>query len=223
MSNWRIEMYVCNKCQAWGLSFKGDYKPEQFLEGKTSSKVWIVGLNPHSEVDTYADKTPEDLANFICKGESYLEADYFQKIKAVSEKLHRMIGKENGCASTDIVKCFSMTWPPRKEELPNISRFSKGKVEETCGEYLRNQIKLLKPLILVCNGESACRALQKLVKPTEKKLFPIGEWMTTYYVGEVEEHQVVVILAGFWGRVDNRAKRRIGLEIEWHMQRLELG
>ena len=39
-------MKICNKCAEYGLKFKRQYNPDEFLEGKPNSLIWIIGLNP---------------------------------------------------------------------------------------------------------------------------------------------------------------------------------
>lgn len=42
-------MKVCNKCAEYGLKFKREYNPDEFLEGKPNSLIWIIGLNPKKD------------------------------------------------------------------------------------------------------------------------------------------------------------------------------
>ncbi|RBP52987.1 hypothetical protein DFR28_101371 [Arenicella xantha] len=42
-------MYGCYKCKEFGLEFNRCYKPEEFIEAKTNSRIWVIGLSPAVE------------------------------------------------------------------------------------------------------------------------------------------------------------------------------
>ena len=150
---------------------------------------------------------------------------YFNDFKKVSSKLFDMLGKEKGVAHTDIVKCVSRNFPSDKD--PKQKR-----IIENCKPFLEKQLVEKYPKMIICNGNAVVRLISDIIKPpnlfdqlharikTGAKL--ISEPMTSY-IGKLESREIIVILSGFIGRIDNLSKRRLGLEIEQYMSKLEIG
>lgn len=143
-------MHDCIKCQQYGLRFKRNYRPVEFIEGKKDSRVWIVGLNPAMAQDWVDERTPEDLEKHFDALDSM--HSYFKDFKSVSASLFEGCGKQEGTAHTDIVKCSSLSFPPEG---------AKGKharaVIQQCKGFLEEQIKIHRPRIIVCNGSEVSR------------------------------------------------------------------
>jgi len=104
-------MKECNKCKAFGLGFKRNYLPQEFIEGKTNSKIWIIGLNPAAEMNWEDSMRDADDLSIAFEDKSKLPS-YFKNFEKVSPVLFNLFGKENGVAHTDLVKCSSKKWPP---------------------------------------------------------------------------------------------------------------
>lgn len=192
-------MIECSKCQEYGLSFKRHYNPAKFLEGRTSSSVWIIGLNPAMDQD-WVDPRNESNLNAYFDDPSTLSR-YFQDFKKVSPRLYSLFGKENGIAHTDMVKCSSKKWPPDSCRGKDAK-----KVIGNCKDYLINQIAQYKPKMIICNGAPISHEIQTILKPIKKT--------ETYYITQIDKVKVIVVLSGFIGRIDNYSRRRLGLEIE---------
>ncbi len=103
-------MTACNKCANHGLVFPGQYNPDEFLEGKPNSLIWIIGLNPKKDKRFKFPLTVYD-CNHCFDREVH---PYFKDFKKVSAKLYDLFGKDRGVAHTDLVKCPSKTFPPKK-------------------------------------------------------------------------------------------------------------
>lgn len=210
--------HECLKClKDYKFCFRRHYDPEQFLEGKASSRVWIVGINPKSKPqnsDSETDpKTLKDLESFVTK-----KCSYFSHFKIASPRLYELMGQQNGVANTDIVKCFSNEWPPK---IGNVKMKPTG-IIKNCIPYLEKQLRLLKPDLLICNGTPAYNEIIKIVKIGSREDLGPGEWDKTYYIGEFEGHRTIVIWSGQIGRDCNAAKRRLGIEIEWFLSYLKM-
>ncbi len=192
----------CSKCKDFGLEFNRNYKPVEFLEGKPSSEIWIIGLNPAEDED-WKDKGRDfqDLSN--CLNDSTKIHPYFKGFKKVSPILFEKFGKENGVAHTDLIKCSSRRWPPVSCKGKKINE-----VINNCQDYLSTQIEIFKPKLIICNGAPVSHKIKEILKPKN--------WLTdTVYESETnKEQKVIVVLSGFIGRIDNFSKRRLGYEIE---------
>jgi uracil-DNA glycosylase family 4 len=203
-------MFVCNKCSELGLKFNRRYKPEDFLEGKPSSKIWIIGLNPANKVDWQdIERAKSDLPEYFKNLDRV--HPYFKNFKKVSPKLFDLFGQELGVAHTDLIKCSSEKWPPEN---------CKGKKAQTvianCKPYLLEQIKIHKPSLIICNGAPVSHEIQ-MALPMSKKI------SDTAYESKIDKNTTItVILSGFIGRIDNFSKRRLGYEIEGLMEELSL-
>ena len=58
-------MIICEKCNDFGLRFERQYSPEEWLEGKATSRVWIVGLNPKGSSNLVDKRNKEDLSCYF--------------------------------------------------------------------------------------------------------------------------------------------------------------
>ncbi|MFW6047194.1 MAG: uracil-DNA glycosylase family protein [Candidatus Woesearchaeota archaeon] len=200
-------MVLCNKCDKYGMTFERKYSPTEFVEGKLTSKIWIIGLNPKKEISAIDKRTVKKLSVFLDKKD---ELSYFKDFNKVSNLLYDLLGKENGVCHTDIVKCFSKGFPP-KDPNHNDKRLGvKGQREiiRNCSNYLKEQLILHKPRMIICNGSYSCNKIKELVIPNEKQSYD------TYYIGKYKDQEIVVVLSGFIGRIDDYSKRRLGKEIE---------
>ncbi len=205
----KCELCTTKKCK---FNFNRKYKPDDFIEGKTNSKIWIVGLNPKADF-TYTDKRDiSDLNNFFMgkdKADQKKTYSYFKDFKKVSDLLYKYLGKEEGVAHTDIVKCFSNEFPPK-----GCSKKDIDSVISNCSTYFIKQIEKYSPKMIICNGSYVCREIQKIVSPKES----ISIRNATHYIGIINtldgEKEIIIVLSGFIGRIDDYAKKRLGKEIE---------
>lgn len=194
-------MKECNKCKNYGLIFKRNYSPDEFLEGKTNSKIWIIGLNPAAEIEWEDPGRDVKELSFAMKDRSKLSS-YFKNFEKVSSELYSMFGEEYGVAHTDLVKCSSKKWPP------DSCKGKKAKVViDNCKSYLFEQIEKYKPKMIICNGAPVSHEIEKVLESYKK----ISD---TAYESMINETKVIVILSGFIGRIDNFSRRRLGYEIE---------
>lgn len=194
-------MHECRKCVELGLRFCRPYLPNGFIEGDAHSPIWIIGINPKERVDWIDTRSEDDLRDGFAELAS--KHGYFRKFRDVSERLFARIGKPNGVAHTDLVKCSSLSWPPK-----GASALTARQIVANCAEFLRMQIVQFKPRLLLCNGSDVCRFIRTVVQPVA---IPA---CATSYRGRVDGHEIDVVLSGFIGRIDNFAKRRLGQEIE---------
>jgi len=194
-------MIECRECQAFGLRFKRNYEPVQFLEGRPTSIAWIIGLNPAVDQDWVDSRSESDLHEYF--NDTTTLHPYFKDFENVSPELFKMLGKDNGVAHTDLIKCSSKKWPP------DTCKGKKAKIVITnCKKYLIEQIVKYKPKLIICNGAPVSKEILSIIKPPIKKV-------ETYYTGQIGGARVTVVLSGFIGRIDNYSKRRLGVEIEY--------
>lgn len=194
-------MSTCDKCKDFGLEFNRRYKPEEFIEGKANSEVWIIGLNPAAEEGwANEEKGLEELSNHFNDLDNI--HSYFKDFEKVSPKLFHRFGKDKGVAHTDLIKCSSKSWPPKS---------CKGKKSEivinNCKSYLFEQIVKHKPKMIICNGAPVSRHLKEILIADE-------QLSDTAYLSNINGNNVVVVLSGFIRRIDDFSKRRLGYEIE---------
>ncbi len=200
----------CEKCIQYGLCFERRYTPEECLWGKKSSPIWIIAINPRGERDElkYNDAyTRDELRGYF--NTQMKNRPFFRNYEKVSPRLFALLGRDNGVAHVDIVKCYSNSFPPK-------GRISKeaNKIINNCRCYLEKQLEEITPKVIVCNGRSVCQLMKELIKPIEDN--------TTSYYGKYNNSRVFVVLSGFIGRLDNYAKRRLGLEIETYLDRIRI-
>jgi uracil-DNA glycosylase len=200
MGNEEFSMCECTKCKEHKFGFKRKYQPCEFIEGKKDSRVWIVGLNPAEEPDWVDDRTITEREKFLNLNDWHSIPSYFKDFRSVSTLVFEKFGKDLGTAHTDIVKCSSRAFP-------------KGKVAhaliKNCKGFLEEQIKTYKPRIIVCNGVLVSKFMLEFLRPPHD--YTNGQ---TSYWSEIDGFKICVVLSGFIGRIDNFAKRRLGMEIE---------
>ena len=202
--------YECSKCKKYGLKYERKYKPSGYLEGKRNSPIWIVGLNPKGELGENDKREVGELENCFDKKEDIY--NYFKSFKKVSDKLYNLLGKDKGAAHTDIVKCYSKKFPPKDCKGKDVEI-----IVNNCKEHFSKQLKELCPKMIICNGVPVCDLIKEIIKPSP------DEQITTRYIGNFNGKEIVVILSGFIGQIDNYAKRRLGKEIESSMREYEIG
>lgn len=196
---------TCDKCKAYGLEFraKRDISPVNVIDGNVNADILIVGLSPKGKIGHIEERSLSDFVDFNPNGHSY-----FRDFRKVSEKLYLNWEKQNrNIAHTDLVKCFSETFPPENETQKKVSQRI---IVDNCVGFLKKQILAIKPKIIICNGSAVCWEMIRMIPPKQLKNL---DSLTSYCV-EIDNHKFWVVLSGFIGRIDNRNKRRLGMEIE---------
>jgi uracil-DNA glycosylase len=189
----------CDKCfKLTGMSFKRGYKPVEYIHGRKNSQIWIVGLNPRGEIgDNDEKETIHDLLN------STFDNSYFRDFKNVSTLIYNAFSKENGVAHVDLVKCFSRSFPP-----VNLNKSELDEILCNCRSYLKDQLEIHKPKVIICNGSHVVWHIEKLIPPISDEYD-----YETFYIGNAL-NKPIIFRSGFIGRLDNYAKRRLGKEVE---------
>lgn len=200
-------MLNCGKCIEYDFWFSPDqeYAPAEFLEGKRNSRVLIVALNPKLDKTHKIAKTTVELEIVFDNKENI--PSFFKDYGKVSKCLFDLLGRDHGAAHTDIVKCLSRTFPPE-----NCGWKETQQIIENCKHYFEMQLKEISPELIICNGRAVCDVVTDIIKPPED--------YGTSYRATYDGADVTVILSGFIGRIDDFAKRRLGVEIEQHMVKL---
>lgn len=191
-------MHECRKCEAYDLTFRREYPPEDFLEGFSDAKVWIVGLNPAVEPRPEAT-APESTFVDLSKVHSY-----FRDFAIVSPRVFEGLGKQAGTAHTDLVKCASSSWPPQ-----GVKASDRAKIIANCENFLLNQIRKRRPSMIICNGAEVSAAIKRALPPSAE----VSPEVTCYFA-LIDGSRVAIVLSGFIGRIDHYSKRRLGREIE---------
>jgi uracil-DNA glycosylase len=209
---------TCNKCAKHGLSFISDYElsPTDYIEGKRNADILIVGLNPRNPVGTPEIRTLDKFESFTPQGNPYLKD--FNK---VSQPLFDNYNSPNSrVAHTDLVKCFSNSFPPKitkdEKEIIVDSRV----IIDNCKVHLMNQIIKMKPKVIICNGSPVSWEIIDMFPPSAE----VNRNTVTSYQTTLTDtgHKFWVILSGFIGRIDDRNKRRLGVELEEILQREDI-
>jgi hypothetical protein len=199
-------MFECNRCREHGLFFERQYAPEDAIVGHPTAPVWIIGLNPRGpEGYNPRNETAEYLRAYFQSGNVHRYYDDFQK---VSPRLFNLLGDPRGVSSTDLVKCCSEAFPPK-----TTGRGGATFLVQQCTQYLENQIRKFKPRVLICNGAAVSDAIKKRFPPTGMQ----DEKSLTSYQVTLPDIDFAVVLSGFIKRIDDYVKRRLGQEIEKHL------
>jgi uracil-DNA glycosylase family 4 len=185
--------------------------PDQWIEGDPKSLIWIVGLNPKTtkNADQDMNLSIDQLRDEFSSRSN--RAPYFKDFGKVSSKLLAALGRKEGVAHTDIVKCDSAEWPPK-----GISSSDIVLIEKACAQYLENQIRKYKPRLLICNGSSVSTYIKALLGRRDGQ----DKDLETHFESDKYGHPMHVILSGFIGRIDNYSKRRLGRDIEQRIEAL---
>jgi uracil-DNA glycosylase len=205
---------TCDKCLKHGLGFYSTYiTPVDYIEGKRNSDIWIIGLNPKGEIknsENPEQRTIKDFENFRPTSHSY-----FKDFNKVSQNLYNNFNSiDSRVAHTDLVKCFSQSFPPVVIKDGQQTIIDISQVIENCKGHLMSQIKQFKPKLILCNGSPVSREILKMFPPlTEENWNTITSYQTSYNFDNIE-HKFWIVLSGFIGRIDDRNKRRLGKEIE---------
>lgn len=192
----------CNNCNSFGLSFDRAYEPQQAIAGSRNSRIWIIGLNPAQDQDWIDQRQINDLINYF--GNQATVHRYFKRFRIVSETLYNQFGADHGVAHTDLVKCFSPTWPPE-----GVTAQGRSQIIANCTSHLQGQLREFSPEIIICNGSEVSAEVKRLLPPS-----PNTSSQATTYTYEDGERSIQIVLSGFIGRIDNYSKRRLGVEIE---------
>jgi len=184
------EVFKCHGCP--------DLKsPPVFLVGNPEAKIWVIGINPRLEdfEDVKESKTFEEHQ----KNE---ERYFFEKnVHSYFRDFRQVFGDnwlqkfQESIAHIDLVKCSS------KKNKRNKN------VECKCGKFLQRQIEMFKPRLIVCNGVPVCEWFEKNYNISIKN-------KTQADLKTSDGHEFTVIFSGFIGRIDNYAKKRLGMEID---------
>jgi len=196
-----MDTLKCDRCSSLGLSFHAEnIYPYEYLEGKPTADIWIVGLNPKGEIGGINKRTKEDFISFDPDCHSY-----FHDFKKVSKKLYsNWKSQDSKVAHTDLVKCASPSFPATGKYLDQEA------IVKNCKVHLLEQIKRGKPKVIICNGSVVCREMINFFPPETTE--PTNT--LTSYKAVYEGHSFWIVLSGFIGRIDDRNKRRLGKEIE---------
>lgn len=196
--------------------------PIEYIEGNPNADIWIIGLNPKDEIGHIEERTKEGFKNF-----SPNDHPYFKDFKKVSNKLYEnWLGENCIIAHTDLVKCFSNTFPPEIMIDVKKKKLNTKEVIGNCSEHLYNQIQSSKPKVIICNGSPVSKEMFGLFPPKTKNsdIKSLTSYKTDVQFKNGEIHQFWIVLSGFIGRIDDWNKRRLGTEIEeiFKLEKIEL-
>ncbi|MDP2857927.1 MAG: uracil-DNA glycosylase family protein [Bacillota bacterium] len=202
--------HVCDRCPS--LCFRRGYRPEEYLEGRRDSTVWIIGLNPRQDTDWVDKRTAEQLGaafeDDAVPSSAGLKRDpFFRNYRSVSPRLFDNLGLPEGVAHTDLVKCSSRSFPPPDTDANLVIR--------NCLPYLATQIHNHQPQVILCNGMDVVRGVAKLLGRSDGAA-------ETGYVTELEGMEMGIVNSGFVGRLDRLARTRLGREVDAMLDRFGL-
>ena len=211
-------MIKCDKCKSFGLEFHSTtISPHEFFEGKKDADIWIIGLNPKGDIGKLETRTQKEFEDFNpdCH-------PYFKDFKKVSQKLYAYWKSSNSrVAHTDLVKCYSNSFPPKIKIGDKEKEVKVDKLVDNCKVHLIKQILDGKPKLIICNGSTVCEEMIRMFPPLVKteSIETLTSYKTELKIGNEDSHKFWIVLSGFIGRVDDRNKRRFGLEIEQILQK----
>ncbi|MDG1329014.1 MAG: uracil-DNA glycosylase family protein [Flavobacteriaceae bacterium] len=212
---------TCSKCLNLGLEFySNNISPVEYIEGNPNADIWIIGLNPKNEIGHVEERTKEDFKKF-----SPNSHPYFYDFKKVSNKLYdNWLGENNRIAHTDLVKCFSNSFPPEINIDGKLKKLNKKEIIKNCSEHLYSQIQNSKPKVIICNGAPVSWEMVYLFPPKIENvdIKSLTSYKTDVHFKNGETHQFWIVLSGFIGRIDDWSKRRLGKEIEEIFEKEEI-
>jgi uracil-DNA glycosylase len=185
------KVYECSLC----TDLQG---PPVFLEGNPNAKIWIIGLNPKLE-DNVRVRESLDFKDYLKNQREYFYHEnevhyYFRDFRHVLGENWLKLFQEK-VSHTDLVKCHSKGFDDNVKNAIN-----------DCGKYLKRQIELFKPEIILCNGSNVCDWFKRIYNiPNER--------MQTKAIVNENDHIFTAVFSGFIGRIDNYAKYRLGKEL----------
>ena len=144
MLNWEGLKYVCSECTRCGLC--ETRHNVVFGVGNESADIMFVGEGPGEQ---------EDLKGEPCVGPAGKLLDDMLSIIDLD--------RHSNCYIGNIVKCR----PPRNRDPLETE-------QEACIGYLRNQVALVKPKIIVCLGRIAAK---RLIDPDYRITRQHGQWV----------------------------------------------
>ena len=144
MMDWQELKQTCDSCTRCGLCQTRHYVV--FGVGREDADVMFVGEGPGEQ---------EDL-----RGEPFVGP-----AGALLDDMLRIIDldRQENCYIANIVKCR----PPRNRDPLETE-------QDACIEYLRNQVALVKPRIIVCLGRIAAK---RLIDPDYRITRQHGQWI----------------------------------------------
>lgn len=196
---------TCDKCKNYGFEFRSKHNiyPINFIDGNVDADIWIIGLNPKNKVGHVEERNLNDFKLFNPNGHPY-----FRDFRKVSEILYKNWEcQDRNIAHTDLVKCFSDTFPPKNGDN---GKNNQRHIVDNCIEFLKKQILTSKPKMIICNGSPVCLEMIRIFPPQQNYDLDC----LTSYCANIDNHNFWIVLSGFIGRIDNRNKRRLGMEIE---------
>jgi hypothetical protein len=199
------DLHGCDRCGAFGLSYCRRYSPEDYVEGRLDSRIWIVGLHPKGEPGWNDPRDAQELSRCF-EGRVH---PYFRDFERVSPLLYSLLGRDGGAAHVNVVKCYTNRFPPR-----SLGIAAAEQIVRNCRPYLAAQLRTYCPQVIVCNGAPVCEVISEVIPPVDHR--------GTSYAGRFEGREVTVILSAFMGRLDNYSKLRLGQEIGSQLEHLGL-
>jgi len=195
-------IWSCEKCRKLGIN----RNPSKgiiplFAEGNPNVKIWFVGLNPKLDADKgIRDKeTASDFNKYFSSCVNYdFNHRYFKVFKNLFSNLGFKLGNE--VLSNDLVKCGSKDW--------NIT--NKEEIIKNCSNWLWEQIELMKPRFILCNGVAVSKAIYE--KYTGERFDPTNVRITRIKF-VVNNGSCTAFLSGFVSQIDKFARVRLLREI----------
>jgi len=165
----------------------------EFMVGNFEAKIRVVGLNPmlRKEYEYEGIMNPNDSKDFDSYFKRIRKFDfnycYFKRIK------HHVFSEdwewEDDVAHVDLKKCASR----------GIDK-SFEKAKDICCDYLKRQIKLLKPKLIIANGIEVSKWFESLKKQKATN---------TSILLKFNGFETIVVLSGFIGQTDRYSMARL--------------
>jgi uracil-DNA glycosylase len=178
---------------------KSSEKDKEYIrlpfEGK-GVEIMLVGLNPKLEMKSR--KFPKKFNKILDKHYNYFDTsihNYFTPLKSIFENSEKVFKEK--LINTELVKCKTEKWTN-----------SCKKAICYCNKYLKKQIKIIKPKIIICNGVPVCNWFRKEYNLKED----------TSGVINMDGKKITIIFSGFIGRIDTYSKLRIKKELKLHFK-----
>ena len=144
MLNWEGLKYVCSECTRCGLC--ETRHNVVFGVGNESADIMFVGEGPGEQEDLKGEPFVGPAGKLLDDMLSIIDLD-----------------RHSNCYIGNIVKCR----PPRNRDPLETE-------QEACIGYLRNQVALVKPKIIVCLGRIAAK---RLIDPDYRITRQHGQWV----------------------------------------------
>jgi hypothetical protein len=205
----------------WAFDFSG-WLGQLDLNNDSLKKYMIIGLEPHIERYDYqityglSDKSPQNLQRFTldlnnvfeiqCNDDSSLIWTNLFKLIATEQQKNEVLEQGNVQTMLDFLSQFYITdlchFAPqdKAKAINNIKNWKKIR-QKVASHFLKNEIELIKPKVLITQGNEIFYKLKKILSFDETKShdLPFGKNCWSVKTGESKDKKYKILSIPHFG------------------------